>query len=182
MKSQDIVVLLKLQPAPGPVRVRELATSLGYDAAGTHRSVKRLVEAGLYVPGRGVPLGAAVEFVAVAARYFFQAFRGGQTRGVLTAWAAATPGVSSDGAGEHPLVWSSPDGPAWGVALTPLHPIVLPASAADPQLHRRLAIVDVLRDGSTRRDRSKAKAMLQSELRDDEPPLVSGSEKQARST
>ncbi len=167
MKAQDVVVLLKLQAHPELRFIRDLATSLGYDVAGTHRSVRRLKASGLYdVPTAGaVPLGAAEEFLISAVKYFFPAVRGTEARGIPTSW-AANPLAHPDGtAGELAPVWPCSDGPAEGRALEPLHPIVLSAIAGDEVLRRQLVLVDALRDRPSNRMRSEATKLLRTELR-----------------
>jgi len=54
LKGQDVVVMLKLLGSAEQLSVRELAGHLSFDPAGTHRSLRRLEEAGLYSAGRGV--------------------------------------------------------------------------------------------------------------------------------
>lgn len=160
------MVLLKLQAQPGPARVRQLADGLGFDLAGTHRAVNRLQAAGLYVPGpRGVPLIAAEEFLISAVKYFFPAVRGRETRGVPTSWAATPLKEHLEPETGLPPVWPDPDGPAWGLALDPLHPIAPVATERDERLRQRLALLDAIRDRPTSQMRSTATKLMRAELR-----------------
>lgn len=122
VKSQDVVVLLKLQAQPELRHVRDLANSLRYDVAGTHRSVRRLKAAGLYdVPAAGVvPPGSAEEFLISAIKYGFPAVRGGAVRGIPTSWAAQPLAGLDLRIDELAPVWPDPDGQTVGRALEPL--------------------------------------------------------------
>ncbi len=72
LKGQDVVVLLKLLGSGEPVPVRDLASQLGFDVAGTHRALRRLDEAGLYSAARRrIYPAAAEEFLIHAAKFSF---------------------------------------------------------------------------------------------------------------
>ncbi len=94
LKGQDLVVLLAAalrgqDPAWAASDVRSLASAIGYDLAGTHRSLARLHEAHLYDPSRRVVLRPqAEELIVHATRYIFPVALGGETRGMPTLWAA----------------------------------------------------------------------------------------------
>lgn len=89
LKGQDVVVLLKMLGSAEQPPVRDLASSLGFDAAGTHRALLRLDEAGLYSAGRRrVYRGTAEEFLVHAVKVSFPPRWGSESRGVPTAWAA----------------------------------------------------------------------------------------------
>lgn len=167
MKPQDVVVLLKLQAHPDLRFIRDLADSIGFDVAGTHRSLQRLRAAGLFdVPGAGmVPLGATGEFLISAVKYVFPAVRGGDARGVPTSWAADPLSGALSSRCCPPPVWPDAAGAVDGVALEPLHPMVPAAALADDRLARRLVLVDALRDRLTGRDRTTAAGLLRASLR-----------------
>jgi hypothetical protein len=159
LKGQDIVVLLQLVVS-GRAPVRAIAESLGYDVGGTHRALQRLREAGLY-DGRRVRLGSAEEFLIHGVPYVFPARRGGETRGVPTAWAAPPLVGELAPTSELPPVWPHAEGRERGLALEPLHPIAPGAALRDPALWERLALVDALRAGDAR-----ARRLAASELRE----------------
>lgn len=165
LKGQDVVVLLRLLAQENHSTVRQLAEATWLDAAGTHRALGRLADAGLYDKQRGRVLQApAEEFLVHAVKYLFPARRGPETRGVPTAW--AVPPLSSELATteELPPVWPHPRGPARGIALEPLHPKVPDLAMRDAGMARRLALIDAIRAGGTR-IRRLAEEMLVSDLR-----------------
>lgn len=91
MKPQDVVVLLKLAAHPDPSwNYASLAADLGLSASEVHAALRRSAESGLYVPERrSVNRRGLAEFLVHGLRYVFPAERGGSTRGVATAHAAA---------------------------------------------------------------------------------------------
>src|SRR4051812_42229671 len=106
LKGQDVVVLLRLVDLVKPITVRDLGDAVGLDIAGTHRALGRLAEAALYDPARHrVPAAAAEEFLVHALKYLFPAKRGGETRGVPTAWAALPLVSELAETSELPPVW-----------------------------------------------------------------------------
>src|SRR5689334_17345160 len=146
LKGQDVVVLLKLLGAAEPVPVRELTNQLGYDIAGTHRAMRRLSEAGLYSSERRRVVSArAEEFLVHAVKFSFPAQRGGEMRGMPTAWAAEPLSAELAESTGLPPVWPSSKGTVRGLGFEPLHAIVPRAAQADPKLWGRLALVDALR-------------------------------------
>ena len=82
LKGQEVVVLLKLLGADEPSPVRDLASRLGFDVAGTHRAIRRLGDAGLYsVERRRVHEPNAEEFLIHAVKFSFPAKLGSEVRG-----------------------------------------------------------------------------------------------------
>lgn len=161
-------MLLKLQAHPELRAIRELADSLGFDVAGTHRSIGRLRAVGLFdVPAASaVPLGAAEEFLISAVKFVFPAVRGGELRGVPTSWAAAPLRDHISPLASRPPVWPDSAGSITGVALSPLHSIVVTAANADEPVRRRLTLVDALRDAPSASVRATAARLLRAELRE----------------
>jgi hypothetical protein len=146
LKGQDVVVLLKLLGSTESAPVRDLASQLGFDVAGTHRSMRRLSDAGLYLAGRRrVHEPLAEEFLIHAVKFSFPARLGSEVPGIPTSWAVdPLKGKLSDYTG-LPVVWPYAKGTVRGLALEPLHPMVPEAALADPELWKRLALVDALR-------------------------------------
>jgi DNA-binding Lrp family transcriptional regulator len=151
LKGQDIVVLLHLLEASGPAPQRALADDVGLDVATTHRAIHRLTDAGLYDRARGrVRLAQAEEFLVHAVKYVFPPVRGGETRGVRAAWAAAPLAAMLAPTDELPPVWPHPQGDTRGIELTPLHPVVPELALRGGELADRLALVDAIRAGDAR--------------------------------
>jgi hypothetical protein len=166
LKGQDIVVLVKLLGASEPIPVRDLADQLRYDVAGTHRALRRLGEAGLYSSQRRRAIPArAEEFLVHAVKFLFPAQRGAEVRGIPTAWAAEPLKgelVESEGL---PPVWPYAKGMVRGLRFEPLHAIVPRAVQQDPELAKRLALVDALRGSDSARVARLATRLLQESLR-----------------
>ena len=164
LKGQDVVLLLRLLGESDVGSTRALADELGLDVAGVHRALHRLTEAGLVDQlRRRVPVAAAEEFLVHAVKYVFPAERGGETRGVAAAWAAAPLVDMLAPNSELPPVWPYSRGRVRGIALEPLHPVVPELAADGGLLARRLALVDAIRAGDTR-IRTLAEQALREEL------------------
>lgn len=165
LKGQDVVVLLKLLGSDEPLPVRDLASQLGFDVAGTHRAMRRLDEAGLYsVERRRVYRAAAEEFLIHAAKFSFPARWGSEVRGMPTSWAAEPlKGELAEPAGLPP-VWPYARGTVRGLGLEPLHPMVPEAALADPALWQRLALVDALRSNDSARITQLATRLLRERI------------------
>lgn len=161
LRGQDVVVLLKLLGSPRVAPVRELADQLGFDVAGTHRALRRLSGAGLYSSERQrVFRGPTEEFLVHAVKFFFPAQWGSEARGVPTAWAAKPLKDELADSHELPPVWPYYEGEVRGLALKPLHPMVVEAAQEDPDLAQRLALVDALRSGDSPRVNRLAARLL----------------------
>lgn len=161
LKGQDVVVLLKLLGLEEPLPLRDVASQLGFDVAGTHRAIRRLDEAGLYsVERRRVHEPHAEEFLIHAVKFSFPAKLGSEVAGVPTSWAAdPLKGELADYTG-LPVVWPYARGKVRGLELVPLHPMVPEAALADPELWQRLALVDALRGNDGVRVRQLAEKLL----------------------
>jgi hypothetical protein len=161
LKGQDVVVLLKLLGSAEPVAVRVLAGELGFDVAGTHRAMRRLDEAGLYLAERRRILQAqAEEFLVHSVKFNFPARWGSEARGIPTSWAAEPlKGELAESAGLPPI-WPYSKGEVRGLEFEPLHPMVPQAALADPELGRRLALVDALRSNDSARVTQLAAKLL----------------------
>jgi hypothetical protein len=165
LKGQDVVVLLKLLGRAEPVGVRELADELGFDAAGTHRALRRLSDAGLYSSERRRVFGApAEEFLLHAVKFSFPAVRGTEVRGIPTSWAAEPLKGELAESAALPPVWPSSKGRVRGLSFEPLHPMVPGAAKADPQLWERLSLVDALRSNESARIAALATRLLKERL------------------
>jgi hypothetical protein len=169
LRPQDLVVLLRLALDPGPAPTyAALGAELGLTASEAHASVKRAVAAQLASKMPGGKARVAREalrlFVENGARFSFPATRGGMTRGVPTAHAAA-PLKDQLVPGTDPLpVWPHKNGTVRGLAFYPLYPTVPEAAARNPALRELLVLFDGVRGGSPR-ERALAVGMLRERLR-----------------
>lgn len=166
LKGQDVVVLLKLigsdekQPP-----VRNLASQLGFDLAGTHRAMRRLDEAGLYSAGRRrVIRASAEEFLIHAVKFSFPPRWESEGRGVPTSWGAEPLKAELAEPGGLPPVWPYSKGTVRGLAVEPLHSMAPQAALADPELWQRLALVDALRSNDSARVSQLAAKLLQERI------------------
>lgn len=169
LKGEDIVVLLKLTADPPSWTVRSLEAELGIPRSVIQRSLVRLEQAGLLEQGRRrANNGCAEEFLVSGLRYVFPPVRGGETRGVPTAWAAPPLQDKLANSGELPPVWPDPLGSLRGIALEPLHDSAPGISRRDPALAELLALTDGLRLGDAR-VRGLAEELLRARLRSAAP-------------
>ena len=165
LKGQDVVVLLKLLGRTEPVSVRELAAELGFDVAGTHRSLRRLDDAWLYSGARqGVHIPHAEEFLIYAVKFCFPARCGGEVPGIPTSWAAEPLKGELADSTDLPPVWPHAFGKVRGLLFEPLHPMVPEAAKSDPELARRLALIDALRSREGVRVRVLAERLLKERI------------------
>ncbi|HVD87151.1 MAG TPA: hypothetical protein VNB59_07055 [Solirubrobacterales bacterium] len=164
LKSQDILVLLKLAGEPPSWTFDSIAHELELSQSSVHRSLQRAQAAKLYDSRRRkVRARALFEFLVHGLKYVFPASWSGEARGRRTAWAAQPLSREIVSSG-NPPVWPDASGDTWGVALEPIHPSVPGAAREDQDLSELLALVDALRIGSAR-ERNLAKKELKKRLR-----------------
>lgn len=168
LKPQDVVVLLKR--AANPRRswtYAAMGQALGLSASQVHRSVQRVIEAGLAVSkGRGdwhVVPKALVEFAVHGVRYAFPAKVGAVRRGVPTSFGASPLSAHISAASGEAPVWPHGEGQARGPGLSPLYRHAPEAAMADPSLHELLALLDAVRAGRSR-ERTLAQKLLSERL------------------
>jgi hypothetical protein len=163
LKGEDIVVLLKLISKPPHWTVRLLEAEIGIPRSVIQRSIVRLSQAGLLDGGRRANVGRAEELLIHGVKYMFPPVRGGETRGVPTAWAAPPLQRELASSDELPPVWPDPMGGVRGFACEPLHNSAPEISRRDPNLSECLALVDGIRLGDAR-VRSLAEGLLRERL------------------
>jgi hypothetical protein len=164
LKGEDIVVLLKLTAGLPDWTVRSLEGDIGIPRSVIQRSLVRLEQAGLLEAGRQrVNVGRAEELLIHGVKYVFPPVRGGETRGVPTAWAAPPLQDKLADSGELPPVWPDTMGNARGIALEPLHDSAPEISRRDPALAELLALIDGIRLGDAR-VRGLAEELLRARL------------------
>lgn len=164
LKSQDILVLLKLAGEPRAWTFDNVGHELGLSRSAVHRSLQRAGEAGLYDPSkRRVRARALLEFLSHGLKYVFPPIWRGEARGRPTAWGAPPMSKALLSSGHNPPVWPDAHGEARGIALEPLHPTAVESVREDDELWELLALVDSLRIGNAR-ERNLAEAKLKEKL------------------
>ena len=167
MKSQDIVLLLKLvslesrvQPGeydgvPGfdPFALRSLEGELGISKTEIGASLKRSMAVSLAIKSVDRPKvnrRNLIEFVLHGLKYVFPAKPGAPQRGIATGFAAPMleGQLVSSGADIH--VWPYAEGNRRGPSIEPLFKSVPEAALKDPILYELLALVDAIRLGNPR--------------------------------
>jgi hypothetical protein len=172
MKSQDIVILLKLvslereaqEPSarPGghshdedPYTVRALGSALGIGKTEINASIKRSVSSGLAVKDPATDRPKAnrrnlYKFIVNGLRFVFPAKPGAMTRGIPTAFAAPPLKSLLISAGEYIHVWPYARGKDMGQSIEPLFRSVPEAVGKDDRLYEYLALIDGIRLGNPR--------------------------------
>ncbi|SDO98407.1 hypothetical protein SAMN05216196_11516 [Lutimaribacter pacificus] len=173
MKSQDIVILLKLvslqeqedsgllDDADGvsgreePFSVRGLGASLGISKTEVSASLNRSLESGLATKdrksGRAKPSRRNLyEFIAHGMKFVFPVKPGSMSRGLPTAFAAPMLEGQLMSAGEDIYVWPYAQGNERGQSIEPLFKSVPEAAKSDERLYEYLALVDAIRLGKQR--------------------------------
>lgn len=151
LKGEDIIVLLRLAEDRAPSTLRALEADIAIPRSVIHRSIGRLVEAGLLDPNeRRVNMSRTEELLLHAVKYMFPPVRGGETRGIPTAWAAPPLKATLAPSDELPPVWPDPMGEVRGLALEPLHASAARIARSNPSLAEQLALIDAVRIGDAR--------------------------------
>lgn len=156
LRPADVVVALQLALTP-KVLLRELATSTLVSIAEAHGAVRRLEAGALLAPGeRLAPPDVLLPFLRYGVPHAFPPVLGPVTIGVRTAYLtdAAPTDVNEVRTDVNEVrteyVWPTPAGSWRGTSLVPLHRRAVALAERNPSLARLLALVDVLRIGSTR--------------------------------
>jgi hypothetical protein len=172
MKSQDIVILLKLVSLeqeeqeggarPGwdlhhedPYSVRGLESALGISKTEVNASIKRSVSSELAIKdrnsGRARPNRRNLcNFIVYGLKFVFPGKPGAMTRGIPTAFAAAPLKNLLISAGAYIYVWPYARGKDMGQSVEPLFRSVPEAVQKDDRLYEYLALVDAVRLGNQR--------------------------------
>ncbi|HEY7831850.1 MAG TPA: hypothetical protein VIC06_14905 [Solirubrobacteraceae bacterium] len=166
LRPVDIVVLLQLLRHRGADwTVRSLAEELRLPSASVQRSLERLGSTPAYDAGRRrVSLSGCTELFEHALRFIAPVLRGGETRGLPTAWAVPPLSQHIAPVDELPPVWPDPRGEQRGLEVQPLHSAVVSLARADPEMYELLALVDALRVGDAR-TRGVAAELLRERIR-----------------
>jgi hypothetical protein len=150
IKSQDIVVLVKIAGFGEAWTIRELSEALDMSLSAVHRSIERLESAGLLDHQRRVNAAQAMEFLQHGIQYVLPPKFQGESRGIPTAGASAVLRNRLAPSDSLPLVWPHPLGRTRGIALLPIHPSVPEVALRDESLAESLALIDALRVGDAR--------------------------------
>lgn len=174
MKSQDIVILLKLvsleddernitqQPArhgivtgEDPYSVRSLEAALEISKTEVSASIKRSIASGIAIKdrktGRPRPNRQQLhEFIVHGLKFVFPAKLGPMQRGLPTAFAAPVLRDSLHSAGSLMSVWPYALGEEMGQSVEPLFQTVPEAAVKDEHLYASLALIDAVRLGNQR--------------------------------
>lgn len=185
MKSQDVVVLLKLvsledneqnarwqsQPrelagGEDPYSVRGLGAALGISKTEVSASLKRSIASGIAIKDRksGRPKSSRRQlrdFIVHGLKFVFPATPGAMQRGLPTAFAAPVLRESLHSAGGLISVWPYADGREMGQSVEPLFRTVPEAAEKDERLYEYLALVDAVRLGNQREATLAAKLLTE---------------------
>lgn len=173
LKPQDLLVVLKMVALGRAASwtYNGLAFELGMSPSEVHSGVKRAVRADLArwneggAPARPVTRSLE-EFVLHGVRHVFVPDRGGETRGLPTAWAAPVMRDQVLASSEMPPVWPHPEGMERGLEFSPLYRAAPGAALRDPRLYDLLALVDTLRAGRAR-ERKLAGSLFKEMIREE---------------
>ena len=172
LKSQDIVILLKLLAQPDHLDwpQHQLTSHLCLSVSAINAGLSRLNKSGLLHLGMEGPRyqlikAACEELLVYGVKYFFPAQMENYTRGIATSYAA--PVFEHHIAlGQDPIpVWPSAEGKQRGLALKPLYHCV-PKSLMqypDQLFYDLLALLDAIRQGRAR-ERAIAIKLLKERL------------------
>jgi hypothetical protein len=170
MKSQDIVILLKLvsleeqertsnrdrpPSREDPYSVRSLGASLGISKSEVNASINRSCASGLAL--KGGPDGHAkpnrrdlYNFIIHGLKFVFPAKPGAMIRGIPTAFSAPMLEPYLVAGGSYIYVWPYAHGNEMGQAVDPLFKSVPDAVQEDERLYEYLALIDAIRLGRQR--------------------------------
>lgn len=167
MKSQDIVILLKLvsledqirqgcldePPGSDPFALRNLEGALGISKTEIGASLRRSITATLAIKLKDRPKvnrRNLTKFVQHGLKYVFPAKPGAPQRGVATGFAAPMLKGQLVSSSADIYVWPHAEGNQRGLSITPLFKSVPEAALKDERLYEFLALIDAIRLGNQR--------------------------------
>jgi gentisate 1,2-dioxygenase len=168
MKSQDIVILLKLLLVEGSEwRYAALAQSLQMSSSTVFAALNRATIAGLYHKNsKTIHREALLEFLFFGLKYVFPVEVGKLVKGIPTAHSALP--LSQFIVSELDIyVWKSAYGTIRGQSIEPLYETVPQLVQTDPALYELLALTDALRVGKAR-EKQLAKEILTQKIMQNE--------------
>lgn len=167
MKSQDIVIMLKLvsledqikhgqldgSTISDPFALRNLEGELGISKTEISASIRRSIASNLAIKSSDrakVNRRNLIEFVQHGLKYVFPAKPGAPQRGVATGFAAPMLEGKLVSSGADVYIWPHPEGSRRGLSIAPLFKSVPDAALKDPRLYELLALIDAIRTGNQR--------------------------------
>lgn len=174
MKSQDVVILLKLVSLEDdeqdfrqrairsewsleqdPYSVRGLEQSLGIGKSEISNSIQRSIESGIAIKSwknnRPRPDRKKLrEFIIHGLKFVFPAKTGAMQRGIPTAFSSPVLKNYLYSGGSLISVWPYADGHDMGQSVEPLYKSVPKAVEKDKRLYAYLALIDAIRLGNQR--------------------------------
>ncbi len=162
MRSQDIVILLKILTINKEWKYRDLSSVLFMSLSEVSESLNRSFLAGLIDESRKrIFRQSLMEFIEHGLHYVFPQQPGTLVTGIPTAhsYGLFSEKFQSD---EH-FVWPDENGSLRGMAIFPLYKTVPKAVKEDEKLHLLLAAIDIIRVGKTR-ELSVALEVLKNEI------------------
>lgn len=152
LKPQDVVILLKLISIGDEYwTYSSLSLSLKISAGQINAGVKRATTARLFNKSLKKPIRKNLEeFIIHGIKYSFPPTRGGQTRGLVTGYAAPPLNESISLGRDLPPVWPYSNGNDIGYEFSPLYKTVPEAALKDRKLYEFLTLTDAIRDGKAR--------------------------------
>jgi predicted transcriptional regulator len=164
MKSQDIVILLKLLLVEETEwRFASLAQALQMSSSTVFAALNRAALAGLYHKNsKTVHREALLEFLIYGLKYVFPVEVGKVVKGIPTAHSAA-PLMQYIVSELDIYVWKSAYGNVKGQSITPLYASVPQFVQEDAPLYEFLALIDALRIGKAR-EKQLAKELLMQKI------------------
>ncbi|MGU9962257.1 MAG: hypothetical protein ACNYPF_04525 [Candidatus Puniceispirillales bacterium WSBS_2018_MAG_OTU23] len=173
MKSQDIVILLKLvsllEPedesslqnfsvasiGEDPFSARGLESSLGISKSEVNASINRSLASGLAMRDRKYPRikpnhRNIQNFIVHGLKFVFPPKLGAMERGIPTAFAAPMLNRHLISASDYNFVWPNSKGKEKGQSIDPLFKSVPEAVGKDRRLYESLALIDAIRVGKPR--------------------------------
>lgn len=185
MKSQDVVVLLKLASleddeqysnsraarhglgqGEDPYSVRAIEAALGISKTEVSAAINRSIASGIVTKdrktGRPKPNRRGLrEFIVHGLKFVFPAVPGAMQRGLPTAFAAPILRETLHSAGTLISVWPYAHGKEMGQSIEPLFKSVPEAAEKDERLYAYLALIDAIRLGNQRETRLAADLLAQ---------------------
>ena len=167
IKSQDVLVVLKLLASGWPGSFALLGQKLAISASEAHAAFQRARRAGLISPvSDQVNKTAVAEFMIHGLKYVLAVRPGGRTRGMPTGFAAPPLAESFHVSSDDPdlPVWPDPDGQTVGLEIRPICRSVPLAAKQDAQLYDWLVLADALRGAGRSRERELAEKIVRERL------------------
>ena len=160
IKSQDVLLLMKLMLDESESRIVDIAGDLELSLSEVSEGIRRLRDANLIEKGSRKPLKENMyEFVIHAVKYIFPGKLGTSARGVPTAHSALPLSKLIKSSTSDVCVWPYDEGEVRGQSIMPLYPTVPSAAVRNPELHQLLALLDAIRIGRAREQKLAAKEL-----------------------